>query len=197
MRPACAYGDGCIGVTMNTVRLWDLYSSFFRIGGLTFGGGYAMLPMLQREVITKHRWVTEEEVLDIYAIGQCTPGIIAVNTATMIGYRKRGILGAIAATMGEVSPSLIIITLLATILLNVQDNQWVQHAFTGIRVAVCALITQSVLALAKKSLIDIPTILLYVLVVVSTFIFAVSPILVILFAIFFGLSVQKMKRSVK
>lgn len=182
---------------MNTVRLWDLYSSFFRIGGLTFGGGYAMLPMLQREVITKHRWVTEEEVLDIYAIGQCTPGIIAVNTATMIGYRKRGILGAIVATLGEVSPSLLLITLLATILMNVQDNQWVQHAFTGIRVAVCALITQSVLTLAKKSLIDIPTILLYLLVVVSTFFFAVSPILIVVFAIFFGLSVQKIKRSLQ
>jgi len=99
------------------VKLWDLYLSFFRIGGLTFGGGYAMLPMLQREVITKHGWVTEEEVLDIYAIGQCTPGIIAVNTATMIGYRKRGIPGAIVATLGEVSPSLIIISILATVLL--------------------------------------------------------------------------------
>lgn len=177
-----------------TTRLWDLYFSFFKIGGLTFGGGYAMLPMLQREVITKHHWVTEEEVLDIYAIGQCTPGIIAVNTATMIGYRKRGIPGAIIATLGEVSPSLIVITFLATMLLSVQDNRWVQHAFTGIRVAVCALITQSVITLAKKSLIDIPTILLYLSVVVCTFFFAVSPILVVLFSVFFGLCVQKMKR---
>lgn len=176
------------------VKLWDLYLSFFRIGGLTFGGGYAMLPMLQREVITKHGWATEEEVLDIYAIGQCTPGIIAVNTATMIGYRKRGIPGAIVATLGEVSPSLIIISLLATVLLHVQDMIWVQRAFGGIRVAVCALITQSVITLAKKSLIDVPTILLYLAVVISTFFFALSPILIVLFAIFFGLCVQAVKR---
>ncbi|NBK21643.1 MAG: chromate transporter [Spirochaetia bacterium] len=181
----------------NAAGLWDLYISFFKIGGLTFGGGYAMLPMLQREVITKHNWVTEEEVLDIYAIGQCTPGIIAVNTATMIGYRKRGIVGAIVATLGEVSPSLILITLLATILFHVQDNEVVQHAFGGIRVAVCALITQSVITLAKKSLIDIPTVLLYLAVVLSTFFLSVSPIVVVIFAICFGLSVQKMKRRAR
>ncbi|MEA5028117.1 MAG: chromate transporter [Sphaerochaeta associata] len=181
----------------NSTSLWDLFISFFRIGGLTFGGGYAMLPMLQREVITKHNWVTEEEVLDIYAIGQCTPGIIAVNTATMIGYRKRGIAGAIAATLGEVSPSLLIITLLATILFHVQENVWVQHAFGGIRVAVCALITQSVLSLAKKSLIDLPTVLFYLAVVLSTFFLSVSPVVIVLFAIFFGLSVQGVKRRVR
>ncbi len=174
--------------------LWQLYATFFKIGGLTFGGGYAMLPMLQREVIDKHNWVTEQEVLDIYAIGQCTPGIIAVNTATMIGYRKRGIAGAVAATLGEVSPSLLIITLLATVLFHVEDSVMVQRAFGGIRVAVCALITQSVITLAKKSLIDLPTILLYAIVVLSTFFFSISPILVVLFAIFFGLSVQTIKR---
>lgn len=179
------------------VSLWDLYLSFFKIGGLTFGGGYAMLPILQREVITKHNWATLEEVLDIYAIGQCTPGIIAINTATMIGYRKRGIAGALAATLGEVTPSLFIITFLATILLEVQGNVWVEHAFSGIRVAVCALITQAVVTLAKKSLIDIPTILLYLLVVLSTFFFALSPIVVIAVAVCFGISVQKMKRRTK
>ena len=106
------------------VRLIDLYIAFFKIGGLTFGGGYAMLPMLQREVIDKHGWATIEEVLDIYAIGQCTPGIIAVNTATMIGYRKRGVLGAIVATLGEITPSVVIITLLASVLTQVKDSVW-------------------------------------------------------------------------
>ena len=153
-----------------------------------------MLPMLQREVIDINHWVTEEEVLDIYAIGQCSPGIIAVNTATMIGYRKRGIPGAIAATLGEVTPSLVIITLLATILLQVQDNQWVQRAFGGIRVAVCALITQSVITLSKKSLIDLPTVLLYLSTVSLTLAFSLSPLVVVPFAILYGLAVQRVKR---
>lgn len=174
--------------------IWQLYLTFLKIGGLTFGGGYAMLPMLQREVIDIHHWVTEEEVLDIYAIGQCSPGIIAVNTATMIGYRKRGIPGAIAATLGEVTPSLVIITMLATILLQVQDNQWVQRAFGGIRVAVCALITQSVITLSKKSLIDLPTVLLYLATVSLTLAFSLSPLVVVPFAILWGLAVQRIKR---
>jgi chromate transporter len=174
--------------------IWQLYLTFLKIGGLTFGGGYAMLPMLQREVIDIHHWVTEEEVLDIYAIGQCSPGIIAVNTATMIGYRKRGIPGAIAATLGEVTPSLVIITMLATILLQVQDNQWVQRAFGGIRVAVCALITQSVITLSKKSLIDLPTVLLYLATVSLTLTFSLSPLVVVPFAILYGLAVQRIKR---
>nr|WP_321264130.1 chromate transporter [uncultured Sphaerochaeta sp.] len=174
--------------------IWQLYLTFLKIGGLTFGGGYAMLPMLQREVIDIHHWVTEEEVLDIYAVGQCSPGIIAVNTATMIGYRKRGIPGAIAATLGEITPSLVIITLLATILLQVQDNQWVQRAFGGIRVAVCALITQSVITLSKKSLIDLPTVLLYLATVSLTLAFSLSPLVVVPFAILWGLAVQRIKR---
>ncbi|WP_320120981.1 chromate transporter [uncultured Sphaerochaeta sp.] len=174
--------------------IWQLYLTFLKIGGLTFGGGYAMLPMLQREVIDIHHWVTEEEVLDIYAVGQCSPGIIAVNTATMIGYRKRGIPGAIAATLGEVTPSLVIITMLATILLQVQDNQWVQRAFGGIRVAVCALITQSVITLSKKSLIDLPTVLLYLATVSLTLAFSLSPLVVVPFAILYGLAVQRIKR---
>ncbi len=153
-----------------------------------------MLPMLQREVIDIHHWVTEEEVLDIYAVGQCSPGIIAVNTATMIGYRKRGIPGAIAATLGEVTPSLVIITLLATILLQVQDNVWVQRAFGGIRVAVCTLITQSVITLSKKSLIDLPTVLLYLATVSLTLAFSLSPLVVVPFAILYGLAVQRIKR---
>lgn len=176
------------------VRLIDLYLAFLKIGALTFGGGYAMLPMLQREVIDTHGWATIEEVLDIYAIGQCTPGIIAVNTATMIGYRKRGILGAIVATLGEVTASVVIITLLASLLLQVQDSVWVARAFGGIRVAVCALIVQSVVTLAKKSVVDLPSILLYIASVVLTFVLGVSPIAIVILAILCGLLVGGMRR---
>lgn len=132
-------------------ELLNLFRTFFAIGGLTFGGGYAMLPMLQREVVEKHGWATEEEMLNYFAIGQCTPGIIAVNTATFVGYKQRGVAGGIAATAGVVAPSLIIITLIAMLLQNFMDIAWVQHAFAGVRVAVCALIVQSVVKMAMKS----------------------------------------------
>ena len=130
----------------------NLFLSFFRIGGLTFGGGLAQLPMLKFEVVQKHHWMEEEELLDIYAIGQCTPGIIAINTATYVGYKKAGIAGGIAATAGMVMPSLIVITLVAAILQAVIDNVWVQHAIMGIRGVVCALMLNTVQTLSKKPL---------------------------------------------
>ena len=131
-------------------RLWDYYRAFFGIGAITFGGGYAMLPLLQRTIVQKHGWATDEELLDYYAIGQCTPGVIAVNTATFIGYRQAGVPGSIAATLGMISPSLIIITLIAALLRNFMDIAWVQHAFAGIRIAVSALIVSTLYGLIRK-----------------------------------------------
>ena len=96
----------------------DLVVTFFKIGIMTFGGGYAMLPMIQREVVEKRGWATEEEILNYYAIGQCTPGVIAVNTATFIGDKRKGILGGFLATLGVVMPSLIIISVIAAVLNN-------------------------------------------------------------------------------
>ena len=129
-----------------------LFLAFARVGVMTFGGGYAMIPILEREIVDKHGWATSEELMDYYAVGQCTPGVIAVNTATFVGYRQRKIPGGIAATLGVVSPSLIIIVLIAMVLSNFMEIAWVQHAFAGIRVAVCALIASSVLKLAKGNL---------------------------------------------
>ena len=131
--------------------LWDLYRTFFTIGSMTFGGGYAMLPMLEREVVNKRKWSTQEELLDYFAIGQCTPGIIAVNTATFVGYKEKGVAGGIAATLGVISPSIVIIVLIAMVLENFMHIAWVQHAFAGIRVAVCALIVSSVVKLVKTN----------------------------------------------
>lgn len=147
---------------MNIKKLAELYVSFFKIGGLTFGGGYAMLPILQREVVTDRHWCTEEEVLDMYAIGQCTPGIIAVNTATYVGYRQAGFIGGIAATLGIITPSLIIICLIASILKNSLDLPLVVHALSGIRIVVCALMVNTVVSLAKKGISDMPGALLFV-----------------------------------
>ena len=132
--------------------LWELYRAFFMIGALTFGGGYAMLPMLEREVVAKHKWSTQDELLNYFAIGQCTPGVIAVNTATFVGYKQAGTLGGVFATLGVISPSLVIIVAIAMLLENFMDILWVQHAFAGIRVAVCALIVSSIIKLVKSNL---------------------------------------------
>ena len=134
--------------------LAELYISFFKIGALTFGGGLAMLPMLKRELVESKHWVTEEEILDMYAIGQCTPGIIAVNTATFVGFQKGGIPGGITATLGMVSQSLLIICLIASILKSFITLPAVQHALAGIRIFVCAMMMQTVVTMAQKGVKD-------------------------------------------
>ncbi|MCR4891207.1 MAG: chromate transporter [Lachnospiraceae bacterium] len=132
-----------------------LFLTFAFIGGTTFGGGYAMLPILQREIVEKHHWATDEELMDYFAIGQCTPGVIAVNTATFIGYKQFGLLGGIIATFGVVFPSIVIITIISAFLTNFAHLPVVIHAFNGIRAAVCVLIFDSVIKLGKKSVKDI------------------------------------------
>lgn len=130
--------------------LIKLFLSFFKTGLFTFGGGYAMLPLLKAEVVEKQKWITEDELLDYFSIGQCSPGIIAVNVATFSGYKVKGIMGAIMTTAGIVSPSLIIICLIASILNLYIDNPLVVHALAGIRIGVCALIGVLVIDMAKK-----------------------------------------------
>lgn len=132
--------------------LLSLFALFFKIGLFTFGGGYAMLPLLKDEVVNKRRFVSDEELLDLYSIGQCTPGIISINVATFIGYQQKGIGGAVAATSGIVLPSLIIITLVASILQQFMDNRYVAYAFAGIRICVAALIADVIYDLAKKNI---------------------------------------------
>ena len=130
---------------------FELFLTFAKIGGGTFGGGYAMLPMMQRELVEKRNWVTNEDLLNYYAVGQCTPGIIAVNTSTFVGYKRKGLLGAVVSTLGMIAPSLIIIMLVAAFLKNFADYPVVQNAFAGIRVAVCATVLVSICNLWKKS----------------------------------------------
>lgn len=129
-----------------------MYVSFFQIGLFTFGGGYAMLPMLEKECVDKHAWTTREELLDVFALAQCTPGIIAVNTATFLGKKQAGVPGAAMATLGVITPSLIIISLIAALLQNFADLAPVQHALAAVRVAVTALIFASVYKMAKSAL---------------------------------------------
>lgn len=154
-----------------------LFTSFFKIGIMTFGGGYAMLPMLERELVVNHKWATMEEIMDYFAIGQCTPGIIAVNTATFIGYKRKGILGGIIATLGVIAPSIIIISAIAGILDLVSENKYVKHAFAGISVAVCALLVQALIKMGKSGVKDIFTAILAVLSFAVSLAFGVSPII--------------------
>ena len=144
----------------------NLFLTFARIGACTFGGGYAMLPILQRELVENKKWSTEGELADYYAVGQCTPGIIAVNTATFVGRSQAGIVGGIFATLGIVAPSLAIIMLIAAFLQNFMHISWVIHAFNGVRAGVVALILTSVIKLIKNSVIDWPTRIIYAVVLV-------------------------------
>lgn len=163
-------------------ELFDLFLTFARIGGLTFGGGYAMLPMLQREVVERRGWATEEELMDYYAIGQCTPGVIAVNTATFIGSKNRGILGGIAATLGVVFPSLVIISVIAAFISNFADLAVVKDAFAGIRVCVFVLILNAVVKLGKASVKDALTLCICVAVMAASVLLDLSPIVFVLCA---------------
>lgn len=158
----------------------DLYITFAKIGSLTFGGGIAMLPMMQNELIEKKQWVSENEILDYYAIGQSTPGIIAVNVATFVGYKKAGILGGIVATLGVISPSVVLIAVLANIIDSIDHYPNVQKALKGINVAVCALITDATLNFAKKTSKGAVSILLMLLSFCLIFFFNVKSYLIIL-----------------
>ncbi len=172
--------------------LWDLFATFFRIGAFTFGGGYAMLSLIQREVVDNKKWATDEEVLDYYAVAQCTPGVIAVNTATFVGYKQKAVSGAIAATFGVVFPSLIIITAIASVLQNFMEYTIVQHIFGGIRVAVAVLIVNAVITMGKKSVKDILCAVLAVLSFTVSIIFPdLSPVFVVLAAALVGLVTMK------
>lgn len=163
-------------------KLWEMFWTFAKMGVMTFGGGMAMLPILQREVVDNKHWATEEELTDYYAIGQCTPGIIAVNTATFIGQKEAGIAGGIAATLGVVFPSLVIITILAGLITNFSHLAWVKNAFAGIQVCVCVLIFNAVMKLRKKSVVDKKTAVICVVVLLGSLVLNLSPVWFVILA---------------
>jgi chromate transporter len=182
---------------MNLKTLFELYFSFFKIGGLTFGGGLSMLPMLQRELVNDKKWCTEEELLDMYAIGQCTPGIIAVNTATFVGHKRAGVAGGIFATLGMVSPSLIIIILVATVLKSFIHIPAVLHALAGIRIAVCALMMNVIITMAKKGIIDLLTGIICGLVLICALFLPVPTFVLIILSALAGIAAKTIQRNKK
>ena len=178
--------------------LAELYVAFFRTGIFTFGGGLAMMPMLQKELIEKKHWLTEEDLIDYYAIGQSTPGIIAVNVATFVGFRQAGVIGAIVATLGIISPSIIIITILAGTINSISEYPRVQAALKGINVAVAALLTTVIIKFAKKTIKNVWNVLYMLLAFVCIFWFKVPSFIIILVAIALGcLNVVRLKKKVE
>lgn len=178
-------------------ELLTLFLTFAKVGVMTFGGGYAMLPILQREVVENKGWATDEELTDYFAIGQCTPGVIAVNTATFIGQKRRGIIGGIVATLGVVFPSLIIIAALAGVITTFSHLTWVQHAFAGIRVCVCVLIFNAVLKLWKGAVKDVWGLVIFLVILALSVFTKLSPIIYVLAAAVAGLLIKNLgaKRS--
>lgn len=168
-------------------KLFELFFVFAKIGISTFGGGYAILPILERELVEKRKWVTTEEIADYYAVGQCTPGVISVNTATFIGYKQKGIIGGIVATLGIIFPSILIISLIASFIETYKSLDFIQNAFNGITVCVGALIISAVFKLWKSSISDKLTFLIFIITFIISLIFNLSPLILLLFAGLIGI----------
>jgi len=173
------------------MKLLSLFLSFAKVGVMTFGGGYAMIPILEREIVDRQKWASSEELMDYYAVGQCTPGVIAVNTATFIGYKIAGPLGGIVATLGVVFPSVVIICIIAGVLTNFADIPAVKSAFTAIRVCVCVLIFNAVLKLWKGAVKDKAGLVLFLIVFVLSLFFDISPVVFVVMCALAGLLLTK------
>lgn len=176
-------------------KLWALFCSFFCVGLFTFGGGYAMLPMLQKEIVAKHGWATETELLDCYAIAQCTPGVIAVNTATYIGYKIAKFWGSVFATIAVVLPSLIIIGIIASLLRNFSEYAVVNYAFAGIRVAVAVLVGKALISLYKKGVKGALANAMFIVAFLCTVLTDISPVILVLAAVLLSVILRKVEKK--
>lgn len=179
------------------IRYVQLFTAFFKIGLFTFGGGMSMLPMLQRELVESKKWLTEEEILNYFAIGQCTPGIIAVNVATFCGYKRAGLSGAIVSTIGIVCPSWIVITLIAGSISRFSDIEWIQRAMKGVYVAVAALLARAVFTFGKKIITDFVTAGIAAGAFLAMSVWNISGILIVLVAGIIGFCAQIIRNGKK
>jgi chromate transporter len=168
-------------------ELLQIFLVFFKISICTTGGGYAMLPMFKRELIDKHGWATNDEILNYYAISQSIPGIIAVNVATFVGYKKRGFFGALASVFGVVLPSLVIITIIAVFFSQFSQYVYVQKALLGIRIAVASLLSVIAYGLMKKSVKNYFTLFICIAVLFAILFLKMSPIYIVLLSIVAGI----------
>ena len=171
---------------------WQLYTAWFKMGLFTFGGGYAMLPMIQKEVIERYGWATEEEVMNYYAIGQCLPGIIAINSATFIGYRLKGVFGAIISTIGVISPSFIIIVVIAGLIANFSELTTVQYALSGINVAVCVLMFNTITNLWQNNIKNIGSLTVFVVAIILAMFTDISTVYLVIGAGILGVVMSRL-----
>ncbi|WP_099320204.1 chromate transporter [Anaerococcus sp. Marseille-P3625] len=175
--------------------LLDLYLTFAKIGVFTFGGGYAMLPLLEREVCDKKNWASQEEILDYYAIGQSTPGIIAINTSTFLGYKMAGKIGGLVASLGFITPSIIIIVLIANFLKIYSHLAFIQHAFAGIRIGVCALVFYTVMKMTKKNADTSLKFIIFFLTFLAVAVLSISPVIIVISLGIFGILLGRGKEN--
>jgi chromate transporter len=174
-------------------RNLQLYFTMAKISAVSFGGGYAVLPILQRELVDKRGWVTTEDLSDISAIAQCTPGVIIVNAATYVGAQYGGSTGALCATLGILTPPMIIMSLVAAFLWPYLQNPWVRHALAGLQACVCALILHAVVKLFRSSVVDLPSFFLFAAALFLSFFTSVSPVILVLSAGLLGLGICRVK----
>lgn len=158
-------------------RLLDLFLTFMKIGALTFGGGYAMMPVMRKEVVEKKNWANDDDILKILVISETTPGVLAVNSATYIGYKIAGFKGSLLATLGVIIPSLVIISIITVFITEFKELTLVQYAFYGIKAGVAVLITRAAIKLSKKVKYGIFALIIWILALISTLIFGINPII--------------------
>jgi chromate transporter len=161
-------------------ELLDLFWTFIVIGATTFGGGYSMIPVLERELIKKRGWINMDEVIDYFTISQITPGVIAINVSTFVGYKRKGLAGGIAATIGFMLPGVCIMVLISLFIRRFAEYALVRRAFTGIRVAVGSLILNTVLRLVKGFFKNFKTVIIFIAAFALSAVFSASPVLIIL-----------------
>ena len=173
---------------------WELFVSFLKIGALMFGSGYTMLPLLSREIVQKRAWLTDDELMDAYALSQCVPGVIAVNTAAFVGQKRGGWGGALAAVLGVISVPIVAILLVATVLMQFWNSPVMISAFNGIRVAVAAVITSAVIGLIRSNVKNWLGIALCVAGFVIIALLNLSPVFVVLLAVVVGFVLWGVRR---
>lgn len=177
------------------ISLLNLFLTFAKVGAMTFGGGYAMLPVIEKELIDKKKWMTRQDLMDFFAVSQVTPGVIAVNTASLLGYQKRRILGAVSATLGIIAPSVIIITLIALFLTKYLSAEVTDRLFNSIRICVAALIVHALFPFFKKGIINVFTAALFAFSLIIYFAFRISPALLVVFCALAAIFENALKRK--
>ncbi|MCL2045615.1 MAG: chromate transporter [Oscillospiraceae bacterium] len=175
----------------------QLFFTFTYIGAVSFGGGYSMLPMFQRELVSKKAWLSETEMIDYFSVSQCLPGIIAANAAVFVGYKQKKVFGGIIAAIGAVFPSLVIITIIAALLTNFAEIELVQNAFAGIRVCVSVLIINTVIRLWKQAIIDKSTLVLFSLVFLLSVLTSLPVAIMVAVAGTTGIAIQMLRKVMK